>query len=75
MALPVGERIAQAVFHETGPVDGNYGKGREDGFSGKYQSGTTLKELIKNWTPSQMLPKAYYDKRHLPKPIEGLKGD
>jgi len=34
--LPVGERIAQIVFHETGEVDGSYGAGRDGGFSGKY---------------------------------------
>jgi deoxycytidine triphosphate deaminase len=71
--LPVGERIAQAVFHETGPVKGNYGEGRHSGFSGKYQSGTDLKELIKNWRPEMMLPRAYLDKRTMPKPIKGLK--
>lgn len=71
--LPVGERIAQAIFHETGEVDGNYGAGRHDGFSGKYQTGTSLEELIANWEPSQMLPKAYKDKRHMPEPIPGLK--
>jgi deoxycytidine triphosphate deaminase len=71
--LPVGERIAQAVFHETGEVDGNYGKGRDGGFSGKYQSGTDLNELIAQWTPDQMLPKAYKDTRKLPEPIQGLK--
>lgn len=73
--LPVGERIAQAVFHETGPVDGNYGEGRDKGFSGKYQTGTNLKEIIKTWRPEQMLPRAYKDRRTLPKPIIGLKGD
>jgi len=71
--LPVGERIAQAVFHETGPVKGNYGQGRSGGFSGKYQTGTDLKQLIKNWRPEMMLPRAYLDKRSLPKPIKGLK--
>jgi deoxycytidine triphosphate deaminase len=71
--LPVGERIAQAVFHETGEVEGNYGSGRDSGFSGKYQVGTDLNELIANWTPEQMLPRAYKDKRSLPQPIEGLK--
>ncbi|HLB66225.1 MAG TPA: deoxycytidine triphosphate deaminase [Candidatus Saccharimonadales bacterium] len=75
VALPVGERIAQAIFHETGPVDGNYGKGRNSGFSGKYQSGTDLETLIKNWKPQLMLPRAYYDKRHMPGPIKGLSGD
>ncbi len=71
--LPVGERIAQIIFHETGEVDGNYGAGRDQGFSGKYQSGTDLDELIKNWTPDQMLPKAYKDSRRLPEEIKGLK--
>lgn len=71
--LPVGERIAQAVFHETGPVEGNYGSGRDDGMSGKYQTGTDLNELITTWTPHQMLPRAYKDKRALPEPIKGLK--
>jgi deoxycytidine triphosphate deaminase len=71
--LPVGERIAQAVFHETGPVKGNYGEGRHSGFSGKYQSGTDLKRLIKEWRPEMMLPRAYMDKRSMPKPIKGLK--
>lgn len=73
MLLPVGERIAQIVFHETGEVAGNYGKGRDGGFSGKYQAGTNMEELIKNWTPELMLPRAYKDNRHLPAPIEGLK--
>jgi deoxycytidine triphosphate deaminase len=71
--LPVGERIAQAVFHETGPVEGNYGEGRDKGFSGKYQTGTTLDELIQNWTPDQMLPRAYKDTRKMPQEIKGLK--
>jgi deoxycytidine triphosphate deaminase len=71
--LPVGERIGQAVFHETGPVEGNYGKGRDEGFSGKYQTGTDLKELISSWTPQQMLPQAYKDKREPTQEIEGLK--
>lgn len=71
--LPVGERIAQAVFHHTGPVEGEYGQGRDRGFSGKYQSGVDLKTLIKNWTPKLMLPKAYLDKRSPPTKIIGLK--
>jgi deoxycytidine triphosphate deaminase len=70
--LPVGERIAQAVFHETGEVEGDYGKGRNDGFSGKYQSGTDLKTIIATWSPEQMLPKAYRDQRELPSVITGL---
>lgn len=71
--LPVGERIAQAIFVETGEVEGNYGEGRDDGMSGKYQVGTSLEELIATWTPDQMLPKAYKDNRSLPEAITGLK--
>lgn len=72
--LPVGERIAQIIFHDTGEVEGNYGAGRDGGFSGKYQQGTNLEELIKNWEPHLMLPRAYKDKRHMPGLIPGLKG-
>lgn len=71
--LPVGERIAQAIFHHTGPVKGSYGEGRHRGFSGKYQQGHDLGELIRNWRPEAMLPKAYLDKRRLPPKIKGLK--
>jgi len=70
--LPVGERIAQIIFHETGEVEGSYGKGRDSGFSGKYQSGTSLKTLIATWSPALMLPKAYLDKREMPIKVEGL---
>lgn len=75
MVLPVGERIAQAVFVETGEVDGNYGLGRDNGFSGKYQHGADLDTLIKTWSPDLMLPRAYKDKRSLPKPISGMAYD
>ena len=62
----------QIVFHETGEVEGNYGTGRDGGFSGKYQSGTDFKTIITTWDPSQMLPKAYRDTREMPVKIEGL---
>ncbi len=71
--LPVGERIAQAVFLETGEVEGSYGRGRDGGFSGKYQQSDDLKEVIRTWKPEMMLPRAYKDKRMAPKKIEGLK--
>jgi dCTP deaminase len=75
VVLPVGERIAQAVFHSTGEVQGNYGEGRNDGFSGKYQQGTDLETVIKTWSPDMMLPKAYKDLRIMPQPIDGLQYD
>ena len=70
VVLPVGERIAQMVFYETGPVDGEYKK-----LSGKYQSTVSsgLEKLVRDWRPEQMLPKAYKDKRALPVKIKGLK--
>lgn len=73
LLLPVGERIAQIIFHETGEVEGNYGQGRDGGFSGKYQSGTDIEKLIRDWRPEHMLPRAYKDTRSMPKKISGLK--
>jgi len=71
VVLPVGERIGQLIFHTTGPVDGDYSDGR-NGVSGKYQHTNDLDELIRTWTPDQMLPRAYKDKRKSPKTIKGL---
>lgn len=69
VVLPVGERIAQIVFYETGPVNQEYKK-----LSGKYQTATSdkLEDIIADWRPEQMLPRAYKDKRRTPLPIEGL---
>lgn len=69
VVLPVGERIAQVVFYETGEVDGEYKK-----LSGKYQTDVSadLDDIIKNWKPDQMLPRAYKDTRMMPIKIEGL---
>lgn len=72
VVLPVGERIGQLIFHTTGPVDGDYSDGR-NGVSGKYQHTSDLDELIRTWTPDQMLPRAYKDKRKSTKTIKGLK--
>ena len=70
VVLPVGERIAQMVFYETGPVDSEYKM-----LSGKYQSSvsSSLEKLVRGWRPQQMLPKAYKDRRALPLKIKGLK--
>lgn len=61
MVLPIGECIAQIVFYQTGPVDKDYTQ-----LSGKYQESGELSQLMKNWKPESMLPKAYLDKRHRP---------
>jgi dCTP deaminase len=57
--LPVGLRIAQIIFHSTVPVevsDEYHLKGNS-----KYQAFGELKEIKKNWTPDDMLPKLYKD--------------
>ncbi len=71
IVVPVGERIVQMIFHETGEIEGSYGDGR-GGFSGKYQQGDDLETIIRTWTPDQMLPRAYMDKRSKPEEIEGV---
>ena len=72
VVLPVGERIAQVVFYETGPVDSEYKK-----LSGKYQSAKSdkLEDIIKDWNPAQMLPRAHKDSRRIPIKIKGLTSD
>lgn len=65
VVLPIGERIAQIVFMETGEVEGSY-----DNLSGKYQTSQDLKTLMDEWSPVQMLPRAYKDER---KPLAELK--
>ena len=71
VVLPVGERIGQLIFHQTGPVDGGYADGR-GGMSGKYQHTDDLAELIHSWRPETMLPRAFKDRRHAPAIINGL---
>jgi deoxycytidine triphosphate deaminase len=72
VVLPVGERIAQMVFYDTGQVDSEYKK-----LSGKYQTDDSmdLGTIIKNWRPEHMLPRAYKDTRIMPPKIKGLKFD
>ena len=69
VVLPVGERIAQLVFYETGPVDTEYKV-----LSGKYQTSKSdnLDDIIANWSPEQMLPRAYKDSRKPAPLISGL---
>lgn len=58
IVVPVGERIAQLVFMQTGEVKGDYTT-----LSGKYTPSMLLEELIEKWEPAQMLPRAYKDSR------------
>jgi dCTP deaminase len=70
VVLPVGERIAQIVFYETGEVDQEY-----KNLSGKYQTSKSdaLDDIIANWSPEQMLPRAYKDQRKAPVTLSGLR--
>lgn len=72
VVLPVGERIGQIIFHHSSQVEGDYGLGRDKGMSGKYQGGSNLEDLIKSWSPQQMLPKSHKDSRVMPQKIAGL---
>lgn len=66
VVLPVGERVAQIVFYETGEVEQEYTH-----LSGKYQTSASadLDSIIAHWSPEQMLPRAYKDVRKTPVPI------
>jgi dCTP deaminase len=68
VVLPVGERIAQLVFYETGEVAGEYATATG---SGKYQVApeANLQEIIKKWRPQDLLPRAYKDERKAPKSL------
>ncbi len=55
--LVVGRRIAQIVFFETGEI-----MERDYTIKGKYQTAQNIKDLKKNWKPSDMLPKLYNDR-------------
>lgn len=55
--LIVGRRIAQIVFFKTGEIIGN-----DYNQKGKYNSGTDISKLKKNWNPLMMLPQLYKDR-------------
>ena len=70
VVLPVGERIAQIVFYETGEVDQEYMQ-----LSGKYQASASdsLDSIIAHWSPEQMLPRTYKDTRKTPIVLSNMK--
>ncbi|HUB93993.1 MAG TPA: deoxycytidine triphosphate deaminase [Verrucomicrobiae bacterium] len=65
--LPVGERIAQVVFHETGEVKGDHSSQDADNLD--------LEALIRTWSPSLILPQVHKGQRTLPVKIEGMSYD
>lgn len=59
LVIPVGERVAQIIFLETGEVNGDYST-----ISGQYQKkNSKIEQLVKNWKPSDLLPKSYRENR------------
>lgn len=59
--LVVGRRVAQIVFFDSeGTLNTSYEK------EGKYQSSSSLQELISSWTPSSVVPKMYRDREVVP---------
>lgn len=68
--LPIGERIAQLQFFETGEVYGGQ-YGQENGYRSKYQESADVAEVIAAWRPQDMLPRSYMDERRLPDQVIG----
>jgi deoxycytidine triphosphate deaminase len=62
IVIPVGERMAQIVFFQTGEVG--------DSYRGKYQSDAEISELIDTWSPNDMLPRNWKDERQPPLPLD-----
>ena len=58
--LPIGARVGQMVFLRVGPITGgtNYGEATKHG---KYQQGTELAQIKRDWQPANMLPKLFKD--------------
>ncbi len=55
--LVVGRRIAQIVFFEVEPIlDSDYTE------TGKYQNSDDMEKVMKDWNPTNMLPKMYKDR-------------
>jgi dCTP deaminase len=67
--LPIGERIAQMIFHETGPVAGGT-YGNETTYDSKYQGSSEIAEVMAQWKPTALLPRSYKDERVLPTPLD-----
>ena len=65
VVLPVGEQLAQIVFYHSGPVDGSY-----ETISGTYQAAGDLRQVIKEWQPTAMLPRAHTYKRRALRPLD-----
>lgn len=70
--LPVGERIVQLVFHETGKTSSHVGTEQEGTPDKKSHQAIDLDGLIETWSPDMLLPRTYEEELSLPPKIEGL---
>lgn len=68
--LVVGRRIAQIVFFDT---DGTNNTTYE--ISGKYQKGSELEDIKRNWKPEDLLPKMFMDREIVQGPTKDVLGD
>lgn len=59
LVLPVGMRVAQIAFYQVDPIQAG---GTYAGEAGKYQTTDDIDEMIRNWRPTDMLPRLYRDR-------------
>ena len=75
LPLPVGTRVGQIVFFNTGIVEIPYrSKYQRDSYEGLPAS-VALERIKANWKPDDMLPKTYEDEITAPEVVVGLSGD
>lgn len=58
VVLVVGMRVAQLIFYHVDPLNGTETYAQE---AGKYQTTDDVKEMIRKWTPDDMIPKLWLD--------------
>jgi dCTP deaminase len=59
VVLVVGMRVAQLIFYQVDPLNETETYAQE---AGKYQTTDDVKEMIRKWTPDDMIPKLWLDK-------------
>ena len=68
--IPIGERLAQIVFFQTGDPREGESYGVEKLYQSKYQDTDDVDDLIARWTPEAMLPRAFKDERRPLLPLD-----
>jgi dCTP deaminase len=62
--LPTGERVGQLIFYTIGEVEGTYATD-----TGHYQRDVPPEELVRTWTPPEMLPQLFRQQRRKALPL------